>query len=50
MKMYLHWPVMTSQLLSKEPPGSQSQALQPSWSSERPQCSGKHWLQSRPVT
>lgn len=47
---HLHCPVMTSQWLSNEPPGSQSQSAQPSRLSESPKVSGMHWLQSRPVT
>lgn len=45
-----HWPVITSQLLSKEPPALQLHNAHPSLLSESPYVSGIHWLQSLPVT
>lgn len=48
----LHWhcPLITSQLLFKEPPGSHAHIVQPSLLSDNPYVSSMHWLQSRPVT
>lgn len=45
-----HCPVITSQWLSNEPPGSQLHIVHPSLLSDKPYVSGTHWLQSLPVT